>query len=225
MYTRKTIPSNGSPFALLKYKLITGMWGLCVVAVSIVWPITSYSIETEQTLPEVIFDSAGEIVYIDGKATFQAWSSTQPAGQMAVLNIIEASNKAADLNTPFFDRLVEKKIPAGQLLSVNIIVSKKIAGPFRGFVKRSLKKNKKRYPDTVLIEDREGLSWQQWSQGETQSAVMLLDKTQQVIFYREGKLTEEDSAKFFALIEQHLQIDVLAHAHPSKIMESTSPPL
>ena len=181
-----------------------------VFAFSVMILAPAWALPEGSELPALSVTSGGEFVFVDGKGAYQPWNSEHAPRRLSLVQVLAASTKAATLNEDFFDLLETREYADEELQSTILIVSKKIPGPFRGFVKSNLKKNKKLYPESVLIDDRAGISWETWAPNEDLSTIILVDENRKVLFYQEGKLSDENTEVLLQLIATKVQREVAA---------------
>ena len=163
-----------------------------------------FAVELDKPLPLIDIEEAGEIALQDGKATFVPWSSSAMDNKVTMLQVLAASQKAADLNQSYFDQFSERFDTNTSVSTATIIVSNNIPKMFGGFVRKELKKNKKAHPKAIMVNDKKGLTREQLTLPETLSVMMLVDADGVVRKYHEGKLAPEEEQNWLTKIDQLL---------------------
>lgn len=171
----------------------------------------TYSLELLASLPSLTIKSYGEIVLGDNstdslndrKAKFVPWSSEQLTGTVTLLQVLAASQKAADLNKRYLDQFSARFENNTHVDSATIIVSDNIPGMLGGFVKKEIKKNKLLHPRAIMVNDKQALSRKVWQLPETMAILILLDHRGIIQHYHEGQLTPEQE-RFWLLKSEQL---------------------
>ena len=169
-----------------------------------------FSLELQTSLPSLTIKSYGEIVLGDNsteklsnkKATFIPWSSEQLTGTVTLLQVLAASQKAADLNKRYLDQFSARFEHNTLVDSATIIVSDNIPSMLGGFVKKELKKNKLLHPRAIMVNDKKALSRQVWQLPEAMAILILLDHRGIIRYYHEGQLTPEQEQLWLLKTEQ-----------------------
>lgn len=170
----------------------------------------TYSLELQANLPSLTIKSYGEIVLGDNstdrlndrKAKFVPWSSEQLTGTVTLLQVLAASQKAADLNKRYLDQFSARFENNTHVDSATIIVSDNIPGMLGGFVKKEMKKNKLLHPRAIMVNDKQALSRKIWQLPETMAILILLDHRGMIQHYHEGQLTPEQEQLWLLKTEQ-----------------------
>ena len=170
----------------------------------------TYSLELQARLPSLTIKSYGEIVLGDNstdrlndrKAKFVPWSSEQLTGTVTLLQVLAASQKAADLNKRYLDQFSARFENNTHVDSATIIVSDNIPGMLGGFVKKEIKKNKLLHPRAIMVNDKQALSRKIWQLPETMAILILLDHRGMIQHYHEGQLTPEQEQLWLLKTEQ-----------------------
>ena len=170
----------------------------------------TYSLELQASLPPLTIKSYGEIVLGDNstdslndrKAKFVPWSSEQLTGTVTLLQVLAASQKAADLNKRYLDQFSARFENNTHVDSATIIVSDSIPGILGGFVKKEIKKNKLLHPRAIMVNDKQALSRKVWQLPETMAILILLDHRGIIQHYHEGQLTPEQEQLLLLKTEQ-----------------------
>ncbi|MDG2473130.1 MAG: YtfJ family protein [Pseudomonadales bacterium] len=169
-----------------------------------------FSLELQTSLPSLTIKSYGEIVLGDNsteklsnkKATFIPWSSDHLTGTVTLLQVLAASQKAADLNKRYLDQFSARFEHNTLVDSATIIVSDNIPSMLGGFVKKELKKNKLLHPRAIMVNDKKALSRQVWQLPEAMAILILLDHRGIIRYYHEGQLTPEQEQLWLLKTEQ-----------------------
>ena len=170
----------------------------------------TYSLELQSTLPPLTIKSYGEIVLDDSStdrlddntAKFVPWSSEQLTGTVTLLQVLAASQKAADLNKRYLDQFSARFENNNNVDSATIIVSDNIPRMLGSFVKKEIKKNKLLHPRAIMVNDKQALSRSAWQLPETMAIIILLDHRGIIQHYHEGQLTPDQEQLWLLRTEQ-----------------------
>ena len=179
---------------------------LMAVTLVLLFSSHSFAIELDSPLPALNIKEAGEIVINEkGKAKFISWSSSNLISSISLLQVLKASQEAADINKVYLDKFGERFNDNNKVDSATIVVSNNIPSLLGGFVKKELKKNKKAHPHAIMINDKKGITRSAWELPETQAIMMLVDSKGVVRKYHEGKLADSEHQNWNSAIDELLQ--------------------
>ena len=165
-----------------------------------------YTLTLGGQLPEFSVTTKGELFLKGKKVIHKPWSSHVIQGKPAIMQILIASPKAKKMNEHFIAKVEDKAYDFNQLANVNIVVSKTMPSLFRGFVTKELKKNKKKHPHAQLIEDQKADVWKALNLYEPSSItpdslIMVIDRAGNIVYLREGVMTDPEIELFFNTVE------------------------
>ena len=132
----------------------------------------------------------------------KAWNSSMLKDKVYVMFYVDPDEK--DLNEHFTQALKKKeygkKGAYGSIAIVNLAATWK-----PNFVIESILKSKqKEFPDTVYVKDKNKVLVKEWELGDDTSNILIFDKNGKVLFYKSGKMSEDDMNKAFTLIEENI---------------------
>ncbi len=164
--------------------------------------VLAATIETGSTLPQIMIQAKGELVLVSDKITYQSWQSDQHLGKAQIVQHLAARMSASKLNQAFYDALHKLNLPKDRYASVSILNLDDTLWGSSWFVISEMRKNKKKYPHAILIADFEGVAQKTWQLEKKSSAIMLIDKTGSVRYFKEGKLSENDILQLLTRLHQ-----------------------
>ena len=149
-----------------------------------------------QPLPEVtLADKDG------GRVTGEAWSSSELSGKVHVMFYVDPDER--DINDHVTEALKAEGFPRDKYGSVAVI-NMAATGLPNFLINRSLKSKQKEFPDTVYVKDlRKGLV-QAWDVDDDNNDVLVFAPDGALVFYRAGKLSDEDVQELIATIREYL---------------------
>ncbi|MBL1244164.1 MAG: transcriptional regulator [Sulfurimonas sp.] len=131
-----------------------------------------------------------------------AWNSSSIKENVYVVFYVDPDEK--DTNEHFSQALKEKeyrKVGAfGSMAIINLAATWKPNFVIEGI----LKTKQEEFPDTIYVKDKTSVLVNEWELGDDAANVLVFDKTGKLLFYKTGKMSDEDMSKAFSLIEENL---------------------
>ncbi len=131
-----------------------------------------------------------------------AWNSNSIKEKVYVMFYVDPDKK--NVNEVFSQALKKKeyrkKGAYGSIAVVNLAATWK-----PNFVIESILKGKqKEFPDTIYVKDKNKVLVKEWNLADDSSDIIIFDKNGKVLFYKAGKMSEDDMQKAFTIIEENL---------------------
>ena len=136
-----------------------------------------------------------------GKVNGESWNSSSIKDRVHVMFYIDPDEK--DTNVHFSKALKEKKYDRtnyGSIAVVNLTATWKPDFIIEGL----LKSKQEEFPKTIYVKDKQSVLVHEWELGDNAANVLVFDKTGKLLFYKSGKMSDEDMAEAFKLIEANL---------------------
>ncbi len=130
------------------------------------------------------------------------WSSSSIKDNVYVLFYVDPDEK--DTNEHFIQALKKKDYRSvGAFCSMAII---NLAATWKpNFIIESILKSKQEeFPKTIYVKDKNSILVNEWEVGDNAANVLVFDKKGKLLFYKSGKMSDEDMAEAFSLIEANL---------------------
>lgn len=162
------------------------------------------SIEVGAQFPPLTIESRGELVLEQDEVSYKAWSSDAMTGKVVYFQYMAARPSADKMNKHVNNALETADIKNDNFISTVIVNVDDVSFGATSFAVREMKKNKKRYPHTHLIADDSSKGRQLLKLEPKSSAVGVLDKTGKVLFFKDGKLTDNETSQVIELIKSSL---------------------
>lgn len=158
-----------------------------------------------EAFPPLNIESRGELVIKGEEVEFTPWSSASMAGNVVYFQYMAGRPSADKMNRHVNNALEESGIEDDNFISTVIVNLDDVTFGASGFAVKEMKKNKKKYPHTHLIADENGAGRISMGLQEESSAIGVIDKQGKVLFFKDGKLTESETAQVIELIRTSLQ--------------------
>lgn len=158
------------------------------------------TIRTGSPLPALTIDDKGELVIKGEEVEFKPWSTTDLQGKVVYLQYMAGRRSADKMNSHVNDALEDEGFPQGSFSSTVLVNLDDVTFGASGFALKEMKKNKLKHPNAHLIADSEGKGLKTWGLKEEHSAIGIIGKSGEVLFFKEGALNEEEVAKILALL-------------------------
>ena len=146
---------------------------------------------------EVVIDGDNGGMVLDGSA----WSSSTVSDKVYVMFYVDPDEK--DTNSHFSKALKEKKYDRSNYGSLAVI---NLAATWKpNFVIESILESKQEeFPDTIYVKDKNSVLVNEWKLDDDASNIIIFSKRGEVLFYKSGKMSEEDISNAFKTIEDSL---------------------
>ena len=166
--------------------------------VALLSAVSLFAVTVGQKPKEVSISGENGGLVKDGKA----WSSSMLQDKVYVMFYVDPDEK--DVNEHFTQALKKKeyrkKGAYGSIAIINLAATWK-----PNFVIESILKSKQEeFPDTIYVKDKNKVLVNEWEVGDDASNILIFDKDGKLVFYKSGKMSEDDMQKAFSLIEENL---------------------
>lgn len=130
------------------------------------------------------------------------WNSNMLKDKVYVVFYVDPDKK--DVNEEFSQALKAKKYrQKGDFGSMAIINMAATWKP-NFAIEAILKGKQKEFPKTIYVKDKDKILVKEWELGDDASNIVIFSKGGKVLFYKSGKMNEEDMQKAFTLIEANI---------------------
>jgi len=154
--------------------------------------------------------SVGEIpktVTIEGDnggnvADGSAWSSASIKDKVYVIFYVDPDEK--DVNEHFSAALKKKEYRKKGAFGSMAIINLAATWKPNFVIEKILKGKQEEFPDTIYVKDKNSVLVKEWEVADDASNILVFDKTGKLLFYKSGKMSEEDMSNAFSLIEANL---------------------
>lgn len=129
------------------------------------------------------------------------WSSAMLKDKVYVLFYVDPDEK--NTNNAFSEALKAKKFD--QTLYGSVAIVNMAATWMPNFaIENKLKSKQKRYPKALYVKDKKKVLVEQWGLADDCSVIVVFGKDGKVLYYKEGRLSQEAISKVITLIEYNL---------------------
>jgi len=176
-------------------------------------------VQVGRKLPEVKISEGGVLVprckVVNGRMVLEskdlgtrAWSSREMDGRVRTIYHLAARIGIDDVNKPFIDALIAAKLPEllpeGAYKTITILNLADAAWGVGGVARSRLQDSQRDYPHAVHVLDDKGIARAAWQLQPKQSAVIILDRDDTVLFFKEGKLSPMEIGRAIEIIKEQL---------------------
>ena len=129
------------------------------------------------------------------------WNSSTIKDKVYVMFYIDPDERTT--NEKFSKKLKEKKYDRTNYGSIAIV---NLAATWKPniIIEKLLKTKQKEFPDTIYVKDKNSVLVKAWDVGDDASNVLIFSKDSKLLFYKSGKMSDDDIQKAFQLIETNL---------------------
>jgi YtfJ family uncharacterized protein len=154
-------------------------------------------------VPDLEISELGEIRLQEEEFSYQTWAFPQDLGRLHVVQYVAATMAASKLNEPFTDSLSEH-LAGGNFTVTTVVNMDDAMWGTSGFVVSEVKKNKKRYPDSTMVLDKEGVGRQAWQLERKSSAIVIVDASGRIQYLKEGAMDDDEIESALELMRAQL---------------------
>jgi len=156
------------------------------------WAITIGEVPKEVTIEG---DNGGMV--LDGSA----WNSSAIKDKVYVMFYVDPDEK--DTNNAFSTTLKEKKYDRSNYGSLAVI---NLAATWKPdiIIESILKGKQEEFPDTIYVKDKKSVLVNEWKVEDDASNILIFSKDSKLLFYKSGKLSEEDIKNAIKIIEENI---------------------
>ncbi|MEJ2765846.1 YtfJ family protein [Photobacterium sp. MCCC 1A19761] len=165
---------------------------------------TAHTLNVGQPLPIATVTNPGEIMLQGDDITYQPWNTSQLAGKVRVIQAIAGRSSAKEMNAEMMQAITAAGFPADQYQTTTIINQDDSIWGTGGFVKSSAEDSKREFSWSSMVLDADGQVHGTWALQEESSAIIVLDNASNVLFVKEGKLSQDEIATAINLIKRQL---------------------
>ncbi|WP_457749458.1 YtfJ family protein [Sulfurimonas sp.] len=131
-----------------------------------------------------------------------AWNSNMLKNKVFVMFYVDPDEK--DVNEDFSQALKKQhyreKGAFGSIAIVNMAATWKP----NFAIEAILKGKQKEFPKTIYVKDKDKTLVKEWKIADDASNIVIFSKDGKVLFYKSGKMSEDDTQKAFQIIEENI---------------------
>jgi hypothetical protein len=155
-------------------------------------------------LPALTIEQVGELIIAGDDIEFIPWSTASLKDKTVYLQYMAARPSADRMNRHVNDALEAANFPEGSFESAALINLDDATFGASNLALRQIKKNKLKHPGAHIVADRHGKGLQTWQLETGQSAVGLVGKSGKVLFFKQGRLSEEELQQMLSLLQDQI---------------------
>ncbi|TAA47683.1 YtfJ family protein [Corallincola spongiicola] len=167
--------------------------------------VSAHNLSVGGTAPTVAVDKLGEIVLTKEEISYQPWDTSKLAGKVRVIQAMAGRTSAKQMNAPLMTMISEQHFPEQSYQTTTIINQDDAMWGTSGIVKSSAESSKKEFPWSSLVVDQEGDIAKAWGLKEESSAIIVQNQMGEILFVKEGKLSDKEMQQVIELINKTIQ--------------------
>ena len=173
-----------------------------------------------QKLPPLTIEDEGQMVFdyemVDGAMTFKkgskikhkTFNSGELNGTVRSIYHLAARSGVDGINQPYIDALTAANLPQyapdSPYKTITILNTDDALWGSSGVAIGMFEGSQKKLAHDYYVVDKKGRALEAWGLEPKTSAVMVLDRDGTVLFFKEGKLSDDDISSAVALIQKHV---------------------
>ncbi len=147
----------------------------------------------------------------EGNISYREWGLKDLSGRIRTIYHLAARDGIDEINEPYIDALIAAQLPEAlpdsPYKTITILNLDDALWGTSGIAGRRLEKSQKEFAYACYVADEDGTAIKTWGLKKKESAIIVLDPEDRVIFFKEGKLNKEEIQAAVALIKSKLEID------------------
>jgi YtfJ family uncharacterized protein len=166
---------------------------------------SAHNLSVGEEVPNVSVTSYGEIVLnSEGDTVYKAWKANDMLGKVRVIQAIAGRSSSKEMNAPLMAAITAAKFDADDYQTTTIINQDDSIWGTGSFVKSSAEDSKQEFPWSSMVLDEEGTVAETWELAEESSAIIVQDRDGEVLFVKEGALSESEVKQVIVLIKENI---------------------
>ena len=165
--------------------------------------LSATNITIGEPLPALTINERGELLLANDEFSFRPWSFSGAIGKVHVVQYMAARQGARDQTIPFTDRL-ESALPENSYHVTTVLNMDDALWGTTGFVMSSVKSSKKKYPDSTIVLDENGVGLETYGLQPKGATIVIMDGGGSVLYVKEGAMTAEEIDSTLELMRQHI---------------------
>jgi YtfJ family uncharacterized protein len=155
------------------------------------------------TLPAFTIEELGEVLLSEDEYRYAPWHSNTNPGTVHVMQYLAGTISASKIYRPFTDRVKEKFGLQGYYVTTIINLDDALWGT-RGFAVSEVKSSKRKFPHSSMVLDSKGSGRIAWKLGKKGSALAIIDKDGNILFYTDAPMSESELESGLELITSQI---------------------
>ena len=131
-----------------------------------------------------------------------AWNSSSIKDKVYVMFYVDPDEK--DVNEHYSQALKEKKYREKGAFGSMAIINLAATWKPNFVIEKILESKQEEFPLTIYVKDKASVLVKEWDIADDASNILIFDKTGKLLFYKSGKMQEDDMKKSFEIIEANL---------------------
>jgi len=153
---------------------------------------------------EITGENTGELMLLEQNVTLTEWHSDKLSGKARTVIHFAGRSSARQMQDQFIETLKAQRFDAKYYQTTSIVDLSDTLWGTSNLVEAKLEKNKRSFPWSSIVLDRDGLFRSAHDLPKKSSAIYILDANGQVMFARQGMLSPEEIANALALLQSEI---------------------
>lgn len=166
-------------------------------------PVTKALSESLEAI-HITGENAGELVLTENKLSLAPWQSTALSGKARTVMHMAGRKSARKMQDAFIEALKAAKFDAQYYQTTSIVDLSDAIWGTGSFVESKLEQNKRSFPWSSVVLDRDGAFRAAHKLTPSSSAVYVLDGNGEILFSKEGQLSQTEIDTIIALLNTEI---------------------
>jgi YtfJ family uncharacterized protein len=156
-------------------------------------------------LPPLAIDEKGELIINGDDIEYKPWSTAGFKNKVVFLQYMAARPSADKMNRHVINALTEAAFPVGSMHTAVLVNLDDVTFGASSWALRELGKNKIKHPRTSIIADYNGKGLEFWGLQAKSSAIGVVGKNGQILFFKDGALSQQELETVISLIQKEIK--------------------
>ena len=189
-------------------------------SILLAWSPGQAGVVVGQKLPEAAVADKGVLVprvkveagrmVLDGREIgYRPWSLSASAGRVRTIYHLAGRLGIEDLNKAFIDAIIAARLPEylpdSPYKTITVLNLSDALWGTHGIAMGKFEASQRQYPHALYVADEKGAALAAWGLQLKQSAVIILDRDNTVLFAKEGKLSQEEIRTALGILQDKLK--------------------
>jgi len=129
------------------------------------------------------------------------WNSSSIKNKVLVMFYVDPDEK--DTNSHFTKKLKAQKYDRSKFGSIAVV---NLAATWKPdfIIEKILKGKQEEFPNTIYVKDKKSVLVNEWEVADDASNILIFSKNGELLFYKSGAMSDEDTQTAFNIIENNL---------------------
>ncbi|RCU50825.1 hypothetical protein DU002_05725 [Corallincola holothuriorum] len=178
---------------------------LLLLGALLLFNVSAGGLLAKQALPKVEVSNKGQLtITAKNDVKYQDWSSTMLTGKARLVLHIASKKSANDINLEAMQAVTDAKLDPHYFQTTTIVNGSDSVWGTAKFIRKLLEERTLQEPDARFVLDNRGRVRKAWDLQTGDSAILIVDANNQLLWHKEGKLDVLDIEGILEIIRAEI---------------------